>query len=459
MDQIILQDADMLSESVDHLCWRICRPYLFGYVGRFVLWLPRWHYPFSTSDLAASLRGRPDQTLTAPLSKSIAIQLPFASQYFSGVCILLVGSSVRTTSLLYDTHTSQLCRETSVEHSQSLWSGRAPSSTETQREAKWPKSGSKATPADRPQSDLKLPQKWLCTSSLILASLHLLPKTPFKVLFGVLVGFVGRTDVSEAKMFTNILKFRGKSDFSQMSGSELWIVFKARSMQFHAPSHSTPSLWNTLCAPETKLQGLGAAGVMGCGDIIWEICVAHISHKWVWLACSEVARRHHRANVSSPILVQPLLFWHGGGAAPFLSESCDFSEEGELRATEPGIRSTSVFSFQKGILYLRLASIFFFGGHEISLNDALALVVVTVVVMVVVMVVVVVLVVVVMVVVVHVFFFPLLLPRQQLLVEVAVMVVMVVMEVMEVVVVVVVMVVVVVVVVHVLFFPASASPA
>ena len=44
-----------------------------------------------------------------------------------------------------------------------LWSQRAPKSTETQKELKWPKSDSKVTRADRPQSDLKLAQKWLQT--------------------------------------------------------------------------------------------------------------------------------------------------------------------------------------------------------------------------------------------------------------------------------------------------------
>ena len=44
-----------------------------------------------------------------------------------------------------------------------LWSRRAPNSTETQKELKWPKSDSKVTPADRPQSDPKLAQKWLRT--------------------------------------------------------------------------------------------------------------------------------------------------------------------------------------------------------------------------------------------------------------------------------------------------------
>ena len=46
---------------------------------------------------------------------------------------------------------------------QDLWSGRAPNSTEPQKELKWPKSDSKVTQADRPQSDLKVTQKWLRT--------------------------------------------------------------------------------------------------------------------------------------------------------------------------------------------------------------------------------------------------------------------------------------------------------
>ena len=48
----------------------------------------------------------------------------------------------------------------------SLWSQRAPKSTETQKELKWPKSDSKVTRADRPQSDLKVTQKWLRTPFL-----------------------------------------------------------------------------------------------------------------------------------------------------------------------------------------------------------------------------------------------------------------------------------------------------
>ena len=47
-----------------------------------------------------------------------------------------------------------------------LWSGHAPTSTEAQKELKWPKSDSKVTPADPPQSGLKLTQKWLRTPFL-----------------------------------------------------------------------------------------------------------------------------------------------------------------------------------------------------------------------------------------------------------------------------------------------------
>ena len=46
-----------------------------------------------------------------------------------------------------------------------LWSGRPPNSTETQKEWKWPKSDSKVTQADRPQSDPKVTQKWLKNDS------------------------------------------------------------------------------------------------------------------------------------------------------------------------------------------------------------------------------------------------------------------------------------------------------
>ena len=44
-----------------------------------------------------------------------------------------------------------------------LWSRRPPNSTETQKELKWPKSDSKVTRPDRPQSDPKVTQKWLRT--------------------------------------------------------------------------------------------------------------------------------------------------------------------------------------------------------------------------------------------------------------------------------------------------------
>ena len=47
-----------------------------------------------------------------------------------------------------------------------LWSQRAPNSTETQKDLKWPQSDSKVTRADRPQSDPKLTQKWLWTPCL-----------------------------------------------------------------------------------------------------------------------------------------------------------------------------------------------------------------------------------------------------------------------------------------------------
>ena len=44
-----------------------------------------------------------------------------------------------------------------------LWSGRPPNYTELQQELEWPKSDSKVTRADRPQSDPKMTQRWLQT--------------------------------------------------------------------------------------------------------------------------------------------------------------------------------------------------------------------------------------------------------------------------------------------------------
>ena len=44
-----------------------------------------------------------------------------------------------------------------------LWSRRPPNSRETQKALKWPKSDSKVTRPDRPQSDPKVTQKWLRT--------------------------------------------------------------------------------------------------------------------------------------------------------------------------------------------------------------------------------------------------------------------------------------------------------
>ena len=55
---------------------------------------------------------------------------------------------------------------------ESLWSQRAPKSTEAQKGWKWPKSDSKVTLADRPPSDPKVTRKWLRTPHELHAALR-----------------------------------------------------------------------------------------------------------------------------------------------------------------------------------------------------------------------------------------------------------------------------------------------
>ena len=80
-----------------------------------------------------------------------------------------------------------------------LWIGCAPNSTETQKESKWPKSDSKLTPADRPQSDLKLTQKWLRALFLVMFESLLSGRTTFESLlshFWSLLGHLNSFGVS-----------------------------------------------------------------------------------------------------------------------------------------------------------------------------------------------------------------------------------------------------------------------
>ena len=76
-------------------------------------------------------------------------------------CVLAERSSLKTRRIGADPIKVTLVNWKNLK----LWSGRAPNSTETQKELEWPKSDSQVTPADRPQSNLKLTQKWLKNDS------------------------------------------------------------------------------------------------------------------------------------------------------------------------------------------------------------------------------------------------------------------------------------------------------